>query len=143
MPSDSTLRRRFLLTPSAESRPSLLVELYPSIGPGALKETREKMLGIGCAHALVLDPERCVILRDTFASMDVSSIENAASLRTADLLANETGALDVRLEHWLNSLARNWHQALPHEPWIAVLLEDVVPAAAGAIVRNAPIAGAA
>ncbi|MGK3999970.1 hypothetical protein [Sorangium sp. So ce1024] len=131
-------RRRYLLTPPGDTRPSLLVELCPSIDDTVLREVREAMFGLGCGNGLVLDAEQCVILHDSFASMDPGAIEQEpTTLETARLIGASGGPIEQRLERWLNALATNWQSTLPREEWSAPLLTDVVPAASGSIVRRA------
>lgn len=133
------LRRRYLLTPPGDTRPSLLVELCPRVDEAVLREVREAMFGLGCGSGLVLDAEQCVILHDTFQSMAPDSIElDPVKIETPRLLAGVAGAtLEQRLERWLDGLTTNWHGTLPHEAWAAALLADVVPAASGSLVRRA------
>lgn len=96
------------------------------------------MLGLGCGNGLVLDADRCVILHDSFASMDPGSIEQEpAELETSRLIGANGGPIEQRLERWLNALATNWHSTLPREEGPAPLLTDVVPAASGSVVRRA------
>lgn len=140
--TSETPRRRYLLTPPGDTRPSLIVELCPKIDDNVLQEARDVMFGRGCANGLVLDENECVILRDSFMSMDASSIEVEPSRLNTRLLLGETeGPLEQRLERWMNALATNWHEAVPREPWAAPLIMDVVPAASGSLVRRAMVGG--
>ena len=125
---------RYLLTPPTDNRPSLLVDLVETVDEGSISSAREAMFGLGCAHGLVLDPKRCVILRDTYASMDSASIQPEPDELETQRLLRVSGDLADHLERWLRSLAANWHSTLPTESWIAPLLTDVVPAAAGSTV---------
>lgn len=137
--SDQVSRLRYLLTPPGDTRPSLLVELCPKVDDSVLREVREAMYGLSCANALVLDAEECRILHDTYDSMEPDSIKVDAVLETQRLLsAGDTGgrALEGRLERWLDALAKNWTAAIPREAWTKPLLSDVVPAAAGSLVRR-------
>jgi hypothetical protein len=129
---------RYLLTPPTDTRPSLVVDLVDQVDATSIAATRETMFRVGCAHGLVLDAARCVVLRDTFASMEESSIEaEADEVATPKLLLGQgNGPLADQVERWLRSLARNWHTTLPKELWVAALLSDVVPAAAGAVVQR-------
>lgn len=141
-PPATTPRRRYLLSPPSETRPSLLVELCPSIDETVLDEVRAAMLGLGCSNGLVLDAEQCLILHDTFTSTDPSSIEvDPSRLETARLLDTTSAPIEQRLERWLNVLVTNWRESVPHEAWTAPLLTDVVPAAAGSQVRRAMAGG--
>jgi hypothetical protein len=128
---------RYLLTPPGDTRPSLLVELCPKVDEPALRRVANAMHGLGCANALVLDQERGVLLRDTYATMGPDSIEpEPAVFETRKLLGAEADPLEQRLERWLAELSDNWHAAVPREEWTAPLLTDVVPAASGAVVRR-------
>ncbi len=138
--ADEAPRRRYLLTPPGDTRPSLLVELCPRVDEDVLREAREAMFGLGCGNGLVLDAKQCVILHDTFKSMDSGSIEQEpARLETPRLLGIGDGPIEQRLERWLNALATNWHDTVPHEAWVAPLLTDVVPAASGSLIRRAMV----
>jgi hypothetical protein len=130
------VRTRYLLTPPGDSRPSLLVDVVDAVDDAAIARAREAMFDRGCAHGLVIDPRRCVILRDTFESISSSSIERESELETAKLLNRPGGDLADRVERWLVALAGNWGEALPREDWVAPLLTDVVPAAAGSVVHR-------
>ena len=100
------------------------------------------MLTLGCSNGLVLDAEQCLILHDTFASMDPISIEvDPSRMETARLLGTTDGPIEQRLERWLDALVTNWHDSVPHEAWAAPLLTDVVPAASGSLVRRAMAGG--
>ena len=141
-PPVTTPRRRYLLSPPGETRPSLLVELCPRVDETVLNEVRAAMLGLGCSNGLVLDAEQCLILHDTFSSMDPASIEvDPSTLETARLLDTTSAPIEQRLERWLNTLVTNWRESVPHEAWSAPLLTDVVPAAAGSTVRLAMAGG--
>ena len=135
---DVAPRQRYLLIPPGETRPSLLVELCPKVDESVFHEVKQAMFGLGCGNALVLDTERCFILRDTFQTMDAHSIEvEPVSLETQKLLDLSGDPVAQRLERWLNALATNWHNSIPREAWTAPLLSDVVPAASGSLVRKA------
>jgi hypothetical protein len=135
-------RLRYLLTPPGDTRPSLLVELCPRVDEGVLSDVRQVMYGLGCASALVLDSERCFILRDTYASTGPDAIVvEKAEIETQRLLGAGGGSLEGRLERWHNALTTNWNAAIPREAWTAPLLTDVVPAASGSLVHRA-MAGA-
>ena len=137
-PSITIPRQRYLLTPPEDTRPSLFVELCPKIDEAVLSEVRTAMFSLGCSNGLVLDAEQCLILHDTFSSLDATSIEvDPSKLETARLLDTTAAPIDQRLERWLTALATNWRESIPHEAWSAPLLTDVVPAAAGALVRRA------
>lgn len=77
------------------------------------------MVGFGCASALLFDSESCVILRDTFTSLDVDSIQEEARVPTADVLAYVpyagASSLDERVLRWVEGMAASWTASLPQE----------------------------
>lgn len=135
---DRAPRRRYLLTPPGDTRPSLLVELCPKVDDAVLAQVREAMFGLGCGNGLVLDAQECVILHDTFRSTGPDSIElEPTRLETPRLLGVSGEPIEQRLERWLHGLATNWHGTVPRDAWATALLTDVVPAASGSLVRRA------
>jgi hypothetical protein len=135
-PPADALRQRYLLTPPDDTRPSLLVELCAKVDATVLGEVREAMHGLGCAHGLVLDALECEVLRDTYETTGPDSIKVDAVLETPRLLTSSSATLEGKLVRWLDALTKNWTSAVPREPWAAPLLADVVPAAAGSVVRR-------
>jgi hypothetical protein len=119
------------------------VELCDKVDEHVVGEVREAMFDLGCAHGLVLDARHCEILRDTFETTGPESIKIDGVFDTARLLGSGDGTLESRLERWLDGLTKSWTSVLPREPWVKPLLADVVPAAAGAIVRRAMGSGLA
>lgn len=132
--TDAAPRQRYLLMPPGDTRPSLLVELCPKVDERVLGEVRDAMVGLGCAHGLVLDADRCEVLRDTWEGTGAASIKVDVVLETPRLLPGANGTLEGRLTRWLEALTKNWVGAVPREPWAAPLLADVVPAASGSTV---------
>jgi hypothetical protein len=130
---------RFLLLPEGGSRPSLIVETRDVIDVAAIASFRALLYGMGCANGILFDQNECVILRDTFASMNEDSITvEGDRLRTAEVLARvgASGALDQRVSRWLGVLSTHWDQALPDEPRVAApFIADIVPAASGSLVH--------
>jgi hypothetical protein len=129
---------RFLLTHASETRPSMLVYTCSAINEGEVSRLRDEMFGLGCANGLLFDPERCVILRDTFSSMAAESIaQEGDALRSDDVLAKVGGgSLDARVARWLEMMSTNWNSALPLDGATAApFITDVVPAASGSMVH--------
>ncbi len=116
------------------------METCDHIDEMTIAELRSQLHGMGCSSGILFDPNECVILRDTFASMNEESIEvEGKRLRTDEVLSRvgETqGSLDERVERWLGILSTNWDRALPNEPRVAApFIADVVPAASGSLVH--------
>jgi hypothetical protein len=128
---------RFYLTPPDGTLPTLVVETRAVVDDAAIAELSADIYGLSCPNGILFDEHRCVILRDTFASMDESSVKVDAELATAEVLSRiaAEGSLDHRVERWLDVLAASWDEALPHEPSIAAkFIPDIVSAASGSSV---------
>lgn len=133
---------RFYLTPPGGFRPTLVVETREVVDDTAIAELSADLYGLSCPNGILFDEERCVILRDTFASMDESSVKVDGELATKDVLGRlatdgmRTRSLGERVKQWLDILSTNWDQALPLEPTVVEqFLTDIVPAASGSDVR--------
>jgi hypothetical protein len=126
---------RYVLTPPSDTRPSLIVQLCPEVTDDVLDDLRAAMRGEGCANGIAVDPERLVVLRDTYVAQGSETIAEDFRLDTSKLLPG-AGDLDLRLERWLNLLAKSWPDAVPREQWAAPLFADVVPAAADTVIRR-------
>jgi hypothetical protein len=130
---------RFLLTHPSETRPSLVVDTFVVIDDTAVERLRVDLHGLGCPNGLLFDPERCIILRDTYASMNADSIvvvENEHSETDAVLAKAGPGTLDERVARWLEMLSGHWDSALPLEPGVAApFIADIVPAASGSMLH--------
>lgn len=115
------------------------METCASIDQAAINELRALLYGMGSASGILFDSQECVILRDTFVSMNEDSIEvEGARLKAEEVLARvgTSGSLDERVERWLSVLSTHWDQALPHEPALAApFIADIVPAASGSLVH--------
>jgi hypothetical protein len=132
---------RFLLTPPSETRPSLVVDTCASIDDGVVQRLRGDLHGLGCANGLLFDAQRCVIFRDTYATMGPESIAvEPESPATDAVLANVApGTLDKRVARWLEMLSSHWDSALPLEPTVAApFITDIVPAASGSMLHALP-----
>jgi hypothetical protein len=132
---------QFVLTHPSETRPGLLVRTCAAINDGEVRQLREAMFGLGCANGLLFDRERCVILRDSFASMAPESIvqEDETPATDAVLAKAGGGSLDARVGRWLQMMSANWNSALPIEPATAApFIADIVPAVSGSIVNAKP-----
>lgn len=129
---------RFLLTHPVDTRPSLVVDTCSEIDERAIARLRNDLHGLGCANGLLFDPRQCIILHDTYSTMDASSIVVEGAALNADLvLARVTGStIEERVERWLEALSVRWDSALPIEPGIAApFIADVVPAASGSMLH--------
>jgi len=128
---------RFELVPPGETRPSLLVDVVDEVNASALRSLQERMIRAGCANALAVDAAQVHVLHDTYDTMDETAILDEAQIPTLTVLgaAPPEQALASQVEAWLRRLALHWVEVLPREPWAAVLLGDVVPAASGSTVQ--------
>jgi hypothetical protein len=131
---------RFLLTPPEGSRPSLVVDTVAVVDASAIARLREDMHGLGCPNGILFDDQRCVLLRDTFTSIDASSIVQVQELATQDVLGSDaapkTSALERRVARWLETLSASWDRAVSSDLEIAAhLIEDIVPAASGTLIH--------
>ncbi len=123
----------------AETRPSLVVDTCLAIDEGVIERLRLDLHGLGCPNGLLFDAERCVILRDTYASMSPDSIvvEPEHPGTPAVLARVAPGPLDERVASWLEMLSSQWDSALPIEPSIAApFIADIVPAASGSMLHS-------
>ena len=128
---------RFLLTHPSETRPSLVVDTCRAIVDETISRLRTDLNGLGCPNGLLFDVERCVILRDTYASMDADSIIVEPDQLATDAVLTKVapGALDERVAQWLEMLSVRWDSALPQEPAVASpFIADIVPAASGSML---------
>lgn len=126
--------------PPDASRPSLVVETIPAIDAAAIARLSSDLHGLGCPNGILFDARECVILRDTFSSLEASSIVEDARVATDDVLRKFAGPgarpLDDRVEEWLEAMSTNWDQALPLQQTVAApFIADIVPAASGSTVR--------
>lgn len=138
---------RFVLIPSAKSRPALIVETCEKADEQAIERFRDFLYGASCSHGLLFDQDTCIILRDHFSSMEKDSIEVDQRLPTGAVLAalgpRQFGNLDERVQRWLYMLSTRWDDALPPEPEIAThFFADIVPAASGSAVHALRAEGA-
>lgn len=128
-----------MLLPPGATRPSLVVDTVAAVDGAAAARLRDALYGLGCSTGILFDAQSCVILRDTFRSMEPSSIVESARVATREVLRDGDGSealLDARVERWLHALSTDWDHALPLEPGLAApFLEDIVPVASGSVVR--------
>jgi len=128
---------RYLLHHRGKTRPSLLVEVVDAISDEVVARVKRAMCDLVCPHALVMDEDRTLILRDTFAGLEEDSIIQEATLNSRDILVGTgAGTLTERVGRWLDGLVSNWREALPDEEWVGLLLYDVVPAALDSTVER-------
>ena len=128
------------MIPPGGSRPTLLVETLETeeVPEADIDRMRRAMNGMACASGVIFGRAKGVILRDTYADLGVDSIVVDAHVDTdAVLTAARGGALETRVERWLEDLSVNWHAALTLDPNVAAtFIQDVVPAASGSLVRR-------
>jgi hypothetical protein len=128
-----------MLIPPGGSRPTLVVDTVLDVD-AAMETLRSDLHGMGCPNGILFDESHCVILRDTFSSMEAASIIEDGRLSTDEVLERVAGghgrSLDDRVERWLETLSSSWDQALSQDPEVAAaFITDIVPAAFGSVVR--------
>jgi hypothetical protein len=131
----------FLVTHPPDPRPALLVETTVRIDEGAVEQLKQRMLGLGCPNGLLFDDDECLILRDTYSSLDVDSLEEESRVPTDRLLARvrrgPAGTIDQRVLDWLQSMAASWNSTLPLDGDVATpFITDIVPAISGSQIRE-------
>src|ERR1700733_12654018 len=77
----------FLVTHPPDPRPALVVETTTGIDAGVIDRLKQRMLGLGCPNGLLFDADTCVILHDTYISLDLDSLEEDGRVPTDRLLA--------------------------------------------------------
>lgn len=130
----------FLVTHPPDPRPTLVAETTARIDAEAIDRLKQRMLGFGCPNGLLFDEEECLIVRDTYRSLDIDSIEEEGRIPNARLLARVRGpgrTIDQRVLDWLQSMAASWNTALPLDNDIAApFITDIVPAVSGSHIRE-------
>jgi hypothetical protein len=130
----------FLVTHPPDPRPALVVETTAHIDVGVVDDLKERMLGAGCSKGLLFDADECVILHDTYTSLEVDSLEEGGRVPTDRLLARVRApgrTLDQRVLDWLRSMATSWNSALPVDGDVAArFITDIVPAVSGSRIRE-------
>jgi len=136
----------FQVTHPPDPRPVLVVETTAHIDEGVIEGLKQRMLGMGCSNGLLFDADECLILRDTYTSLEVDSLQVDARVSTARLLARMPGPdvpMDQRVLHWLHSMAASWDTALPPDPDVtAHFITDIVPAVSGSDIHEVARPGA-
>jgi hypothetical protein len=139
---------RYSLRHAPDPRPALVVQTCERADEATLREFRDLLYGLGCSGGLLFDPTRCLVVRDTFASMGPESLVVEKELPTDAVLSKmerpgqpRPRSLDRRVGLWLDVLASRWQDALPDAPEIAApFIMDVVPAAAQAVISAEDLA---
>jgi hypothetical protein len=130
----------FAVSHPPDPRPALAVLTTNQISDDAIEELKERMLGWGTPNGLLFGRDYCVILRDTYSSLDVDSLQEDGRVETALLLAEvpaDARAFEVRVFDWLQSMAASWSRALPSDGKVsAPFIADIVPAVSGSLVRE-------
>lgn len=130
----------FLVNHPPDPRPALVVETTARIDAGVIDRLKQRMLGLGCPNGLLFDPDECLILRDTYSSLEVDSLEEDGRVATDRLLARVRApgrTIDQRVLDWLQSMAASWNTALPLDGDVAApFITDIVPAVSGSYIRE-------
>lgn len=128
------------VTHPPDPRPALVVETTERIDADTVECLKQRMFGLGCPNGLLFDAEDCVLVRDTYTSLDPDSIKEDGRVPTERLLSRIHALdrpLDERVLDWLNSMASSWNNALPSEGDVASpLITDIVPAVSGSSIRK-------
>lgn len=130
---------RFLVTHPPDPRPALVAETVGRVDDAAIARLKDTLHRLGCPNGLVFDEDVCVILRDTYASMEASSLVEDGRVPTVGVLARvaKGRTLEQRVHDWLRSMAASWNDALPSEQNVAApFIADVVPAVSGSSIRQ-------
>lgn len=133
---------RYFLRHPPDPRPSLVVQTGDRVDEATVREFKELLFGLGCSTGILFDPDQCRLIRDTFASLDLDSLQVDRTIATESVLErlNRPGGprssrLERRVAIWLDMLAANWEEALSTDPAVAApFLTDIVPAATGATI---------
>lgn len=111
-----------------------MVETTTLIDAAAIDRLKQRMLGFGCPNGLLFDTNECLILHDTYSSLDADSLEEDGRVETDRLLARVRGrgSIEQRVLNWLQSMAASWNTALPLDGDMAApFITDIVPALSG------------
>lgn len=119
--------------------PSLIVEVRNKLPEDVnlWKEQMAKyMIDVSCHYGFLVTPEKMLLLRDNFKTMDENSIEIYAELQTQKILGEskfvDERDLEMAVRNWLDNLIRDWNSALPSEPKVIELfIPELVTAVSG------------
>jgi len=129
----------FVVHPS-DPRPALVVETTARVDAGEIDRLKQRMLGLGCPNGLLFDADECVILHDTYSSLEVDSLEEDGRVSTDRLLSRVRApgrTLEQRVLDWLQSMSASWNTALPIDGDVAApFITDIVPAISGSYIRE-------
>ena len=84
------------------------LEKTARIDTAAIDRLKQRMFGWGCPTGLLFDPNQCLILRDTYSSLEVGSLEEDGRVPTDRLLDRVPApdrTLEQRVADWLRSMA--------------------------------------
>jgi hypothetical protein len=129
----------FLVTHPPDPRPALVAETVARVDERAIADLKMALHRLGCPNGLVFDENVCVILRDTYDSMEASSLAEDGRVATDRVLARVANgrALEQRVFDWLRSMAASWNDALPMDQEAAApFIADIVPAVSGSSIRQ-------
>lgn len=128
------------VTHPLDPRPALVVETTERIDANAVEQLKDRMFGLGCPNGLLFDTDECVIVRDTYTSLDANSLQEDGRVPTEHLLSRIRASgrsIDERVLDWLRSMASSWNTALPLEGDVAApFIADIVPAVSGSNIRK-------
>lgn len=98
------------------------------------------MLGLGCPNGLLFDANECLVLHDTYSSLEIDSLQEdgrVATNRLLELIPANVRTLDERVLNWLHAMASSWNTALPLDGDVAApFITDIVPAVSGSNIRE-------
>ena len=130
----------FFVTHPPDPRPALVVETTARIDAGVIERLKQRLLGLGCPNGLLFDANECLIVRDTYSSLEVDSLQVDGRVPTDRLLARVRApgrTIDQRVLDWLHSMAASWNTALPIDGDVAApFIADIVPAVSGSNIRE-------
>lgn len=120
---------RYYITHPPDPRPALIVDVV-SAADLDLQRFLSDLWSHQTSHGLLIDLGKCIVVRDSFTSLDQSSLTVEGEIKTADLMGRLTSLaeLQIRVGQWLDKMTRDWRAALPPDQETAILMTDVVPA---------------
>jgi hypothetical protein len=86
----------FVVTHAPDPKAALVVETVPRIDEATIAELKRRMFSSGCPNGLLFDDSECVIVRDTYTSMDVASLVEEKRVPTDRLPARVISRESIR-----------------------------------------------
>lgn len=135
---------QFLLRNTPDYRPTLIVQTCNQADDKVISAFKTFLLRNGCSLGLLFDPNKCLIIRDTFSAMEEDSFELGATFRTDAVMSKtkwhglaRSESLDRRVELWLHQLASKWEDLIPDDADIAAwFYSDIILHAAAARIEK-------